>query len=199
MTPPPEYPFQQVVADLFQVHGCTYLAFADRLTGWVEVVHLPNGAASGLLIKKFREYFMRWGAPEELATDGRTNLSSEEMNFLRRWGVSSRISSALYPESNGRAEACVKVAKCTVSDHLGPGDSLDMDQVVRALLQYHNTPLHGEKMLPAQLATGRCLRDLVPIAHQYYRVNKYWKKSLRSRELKIAEKNEKVSAKTERN
>ncbi|XP_064122700.1 uncharacterized protein LOC135226948 [Macrobrachium nipponense] len=54
MMPPAEYPFQQVVVDLFQIHGCTYLAFADRLTGWVEVAHLANWATSEHLIKKFR-------------------------------------------------------------------------------------------------------------------------------------------------
>ena len=200
MTPPPEYPFQQVVADLFQVNGRTYLAFVDRLTGWVEVAHLHNGATSGNLIKIFRRYFTRWGAPEELSTDGGTNLSSEEMkSFLKKWGVASRISSALYPQSNGRAEAGVKVAKRIVGDHIGPGGSLDVDQVAKALLQYCNTPLHGEKVSPALLATGRCLRDSVPIARQYYQVTRHWKKSLRSREVKMAEKNKKVVEKSKGN
>ena len=198
MTPPPDYPFQQVVADLFQINGRTYLAFADRLTGWVEVAHLHNGATSGHLINILRRLFVRWGAPEELSTDGGTNLSSEEMrSFLKKWGVASRISSAFFPQSNGRAEAGVKVAKRAIGDHLGPGGSLETDGVAKALLQYHNTPLHGEKVSPAQLATGRCLRDSVPSAHQHYKVNRQWKKSLRSRELKMAEKSRRVCEKTD--
>lgn len=32
-TPPPQYPFQQVAADQFQLNGQNYIAYADRLTG----------------------------------------------------------------------------------------------------------------------------------------------------------------------
>ena len=33
--PPPEYTFQQVVADYFQLYGTTYLVYADNYTDWV--------------------------------------------------------------------------------------------------------------------------------------------------------------------
>ena len=35
MTPSPEWPFQQIVMDIFHVGHVTYLACADRLTGWL--------------------------------------------------------------------------------------------------------------------------------------------------------------------
>ena len=38
----PEYPFQRVVADLFEVNKHLYLAYADRLTGFVELAHFPH-------------------------------------------------------------------------------------------------------------------------------------------------------------
>ena len=190
MTQPPEYPFQQAVADLFQLHNRNYLAYADRLTGWVEVAHLPHGATSGHLIRKFRQYFIRWGSPEELATDGGTNLTSDEMYaFLKKWGVATRLSSAHYPQSNGRAEAGVRVAKRILRDNTGDGGSLDTDNVAKALLQYLNTPLHGEKKSPAQLATGRQLRDSIPVVRQYYKVDQHWRKTLRERERRMASKN----------
>ena len=196
MTPPPEYPFQRTVADLFQLDNRMYLAYADRLTGWVEVAHLPNGATSNHLIKKFRQYFVRWGSPEELATDGGTNLTSEEMAaFLRRWGIALRVSSAHYPQSNGRAEAGVRVAKRIVRDNIGVGGSLDTDRAAQALLQYLNTPLHGEDKSPAQLAAGRQLRDSVPMAKQHYKIDQHWRKTLRQRELQMARKNERVEEK----
>ncbi|XP_068204883.1 uncharacterized protein [Palaemon carinicauda] len=46
MTPAPEYPFQQTVMDLFQLEGHMYMAYCDRLTGWLEKAHFPNGTSS---------------------------------------------------------------------------------------------------------------------------------------------------------
>ncbi|XP_068219192.1 uncharacterized protein [Palaemon carinicauda] len=53
-TPPPEYPFQQTVTDMFQMCGKQYLVYADRLTGWLEIAFFPNGATSAKLIPLFR-------------------------------------------------------------------------------------------------------------------------------------------------
>ena len=44
MTDPPEYPFQQVVADFFDKDGYKYLAYADRLTGFVELGYFASSA-----------------------------------------------------------------------------------------------------------------------------------------------------------
>ncbi|KAG0718517.1 hypothetical protein GWK47_007616 [Chionoecetes opilio] len=70
-TPPPQYPFQQVMADLFQLDGHTYIAVADRLSGWLEVEHLSGDATSARLITVFRRWFKRFGIPEELSCDGK--------------------------------------------------------------------------------------------------------------------------------
>ncbi|XP_064113430.1 uncharacterized protein K02A2.6-like [Macrobrachium nipponense] len=111
ITPPPEYPFQMMVADMFQHDGHMYMAYADRLTGWLELAHFPHGTSSSHIKTQLHRYFARWGAPEQISTDGGTNLASEEMEgeFFKLWGVSVRLSSAQYPESNGRAEAAVNV------------------------------------------------------------------------------------------
>ena len=101
ITLPPEYPFQSTVADMFQHEGHTYMAYADWLTGWLELAHFPHGATSQRIKTHLRRYFARWGAPE-LSTDGGTNLSSEEMvEFLQNWGVKARLSSAQYPSPTG--------------------------------------------------------------------------------------------------
>ena len=101
ITPPPEYPFQHTVVDMFQLEGHMYMAYADRLTGWLEVAHFPNGTESSRIKNQLRRYFIRWGVPEKISMDGGTNLVSEEMNdFYRSWGVTIRLSSAQYPQSN---------------------------------------------------------------------------------------------------
>ena len=87
MTPPPEYPFQKTTIDLCQMNGCNYLVYADRLTGWIEIAHLPGDSTSSKIIKHLRLYFTRYGAPVEVSMDGGTNLVSEEMtHFFKCWG-----------------------------------------------------------------------------------------------------------------
>lgn len=190
-TPPPQYPFQHTVADLFQLEGQVYLAYADRLTGWLEIAHFVSGATSSKLADVLRRYFSRWGAPESVSTDGGTNLTSEEMcNFFGRWGVERRVASAYFPQSNGRAEAAVKSAKRLLRANTGAGGTLDADKTAVALLQYLNTPLRGVNKSPAQLAMGRQLRDGVPVHHQHYRVDICWRQALRAREREAARQQE---------
>ena len=82
--------------------------YADRLTGYLDISHFPIEATSSKLMAQFRKYFVRWGAPDEISTNGGTNLVSQEMcAFFKRWGAAMRTSSAYYPQSNGRAEVAV--------------------------------------------------------------------------------------------
>ena len=85
-TPPPVHPFQQTVRDLFQLEGHDYIVYADRLTGSLEIAHLPEGTASDKIKDVLRHHFTRWGAPEQLSMDGGTNLGSEGMKIFSRNG-----------------------------------------------------------------------------------------------------------------
>ncbi|XP_064100749.1 uncharacterized protein LOC135211366 [Macrobrachium nipponense] len=115
-TPPAEYPFQQVVAGMFQIEGNVYMVYADRLTGWLEVAHFPCGATSNKISNHLRSYFSRWG-------------------------VKVRLSSPQYPQSNSRAEAAVKPAKRLLRENTSKGGVLESDNTALAILQYLNTPL----------------------------------------------------------
>lgn len=42
-TPLPDYPFQKVVAYMYQLDGNTYLAYAYRLTGWLVKLNTEMG------------------------------------------------------------------------------------------------------------------------------------------------------------
>ena len=195
LTPPPDYPFQQTVVDLFQLEGHDYLVYADRLTGWLEITHLVEGTTSSVIKDKLRRHFARWGAPEQLAMDGGTNLGSEEMKtFLKKWGVSVRMSSAHFPPSNGRAEAAVKSAKRILRGNAGAGGSLDNGKTSLALLQYLNTPLWDIDRSPAQLATGRQLRDGVPAVRRKFEVDRFWGRTLRQRERQMEQYHDRVLA-----
>ena len=109
-----------------------------------------SGAAG--LIAHLRNFFHMFGVPEELSSDGGpqfTALVTQE--FLSKWGVRHRVSSAYFPQSNGRAEVAVKTAKRLLLDNIGHSGSLDNDRFLRAILQLRNTPDPDCKLSPAEI------------------------------------------------
>ena len=103
-TQAPVYPFQMVAADYFEVKKHSYLVYVDHYSGWNRTAHFPPGkSTSAELIKVLRRVFGDMGVPEELSCDGGKNLTSLEVReWLKGWGVRLRVSSAHYPQSNGR-------------------------------------------------------------------------------------------------
>ena len=162
-TPPPEMPFQQVVADLFSLEGHTFLAYADRFSGWLEVDRLSSSS-----FRNVRRSLLRWfstfGVPEELSTDGGPPFNSfEYRKFLQNWDVSRRLSSAYYPQSNGRAEAAVKSAKRILLGNINKvSGELDTDAAARAIMNHRNTPAQDTGISPSVMLFGRPLRDHLP-------------------------------------
>ena len=131
----PEFPFQNVVADLFEIESYKYLVYADRLTGFVELAYFPSTTTSTVIINTLREFFHRWGVAEEISLDGASNLQSTEIkDWLKSWGVRVRLSSAHYHQSNGRAEVGVKSMKRLLRGNTGRKGAIDTDKVAQALL-----------------------------------------------------------------
>jgi len=148
----PTYPFQMVVADLFHMAGRIYVVYADRFSGWTEVASTKSSSNSKTICDIFRRYFISFGVPEELASDGGPPFQSSEFsNFLRIWNITHRCSSAYYPQSNGRAEAAVKYMKRILTTNISIDGSLDKDPVAKALLLHRNTPSHDIGASPAEL------------------------------------------------
>ena len=163
ITPPPEYPFEQAVADLFTLEGHTFLAYADRFSGWLEVERLKSNTFRNVHQTLLR-WFRTFGVPEELATDGGPPFQSHDYHsFLRTWNVDRRLSSAHYPQSNGRAEAAVKSAKRILLGNVDPVTGmLDTENAARAILAHRNTPTQDTGISPAVMLYGRPLRDHLP-------------------------------------
>ena len=108
-TIPPSTPFEAEFADFFTYGGRHYLVVGDRLSGWVEVFGSPARttlAAAAGLIRHLRSFF---GVPEDLSSDGGPEFTAGCTESLHRlWGVRHRMSSAHFPQSNGRAEVALK-------------------------------------------------------------------------------------------
>jgi len=110
--------------------GHHYLVIADSLSGWSEVfLCKPGSAQSGTagLIKCLINSFSCYGVPTEF-TAGQT------IDFLKKWGVTHRLSSVAHPQSNGRAEVAVKTVKRMLKLNSGYSGSLDNERFLTAML-----------------------------------------------------------------
>ena len=177
----PEYPFQCLCADYFQVKGITYLIIVDRYSNWPIVEKSSDGAIG--LVSSLGRTFTIFGVPEELASDGGPEFTaSTTTRFLKNYGVHHRLSSVAFARSNGRAEVGVKTMKRLLLDNTGPGGDLNNDAFQRAMLQYRNTPDRDTGLSPAMSIYGRHIRDFIPVLPYKYRPHNIWSDTLNSRE-----------------
>ena len=162
----PTVPFQMICSDYFKLGGHSYLVIVDRLSGWCEVVQVKaQSVSSGAkgLCQALRQLFATFGVPEEISSDGGPEFTAgESKDFYQRWGIRHRLSSAYFPQSNGRAELAVKATKRLLEDNTGLNGELNTDNVVCALLQQRNTPDRICQLSPAEILFGRSLRDGLP-------------------------------------
>ena len=191
----PTTPFEAVVSDYFNFHGMHYLIIADRLSAWTEVYKIKIGShrsgSSGLILL-LKRFFATFGIPRELSSDGGSEyIAHETKDFLSRWGVHHRISSAYNPQSNGRAELAVKYTKRLLEDNISEDGNLDTDAFVRALLIKRNTPDPICKLSPAEVIFGRKLRDTLPRiakSHTIFfdeSINPVWRDAWREKESSL--------------
>ena len=104
--------------------------------------------------------FATFGVPETLSSDGGPEFTATATkDFLDRWGVKHRLSSAYHPQSNGRAEVAVKKVKRLLKSCIDPKGGINNDHFLRGMLQLRNTPDPELKMSPAQVMFGITLRD----------------------------------------
>ena len=111
----------------------------------------------------FTKLFQDMGVPESLTTDGGTTyLSQSFQTCLRNYGVHHRVSSVGYPHGNTRSEIAVKSAKRLLRSNVNERRDLDSIAIMRALLEYRNTPDRDIGLSPAELLYGRSLKDFLP-------------------------------------
>ena len=163
LTPSPDLPFEKVAMDPCQIAGKTYLVYADRFSGWTEVALLKSTSFSDVK-KELLAWFRSYGVPNEISSDGGPPFNSYEFeNFLKAWGVDFRKSSAYYAQSNGRAEAAVKVVKRLLMDNCDKvTGQINTEAATRALMIHRNTPNQVTGMCPSELLFGRKMRDHLP-------------------------------------
>jgi hypothetical protein len=192
LTPPPEMPFQQVVTDFYHAGNHDYLIYADRFTGWTEVTDVPN-TSYNVLRKNMVAWFRTYGVPEEVSSDGGPPFNAADYDdFLKSWGVSKRLSSAYYPQSNGRAEAAVKTMKRALNGNVNPRTgAIDSNAAAQAIMTHRNTPNQETGISPAEMLFGCKLRDHLPNKHRGIR--KEWTSMHKAKEIASSIKSSKLN------
>ena len=191
LLPSPDYPFQQLCMDAFELCGNHYLAAVDRFSNWLLVFHIRCDPRAKHIIQSLQSIFMTYGTPEKLFTDGGLPFQAQEVNkFLNDWQVEHVVSSASYPQGNGRAELAVKTAKRILRDNTARDGSLNTDKACRAFLQYRNTPVKHVGLSPAQILFHRNLRDGIPMDPAMLKPNQMWVIAASQRENDFFKRNQ---------
>lgn len=173
--PSPDYVFQDVLADLFQHGSLHVLVYADRLSGWPVVHHWRHDATAREVIQAVMNNFVELGVPMRFRSDGPLFDARVFQDALERWRGNS---TPHYPQSNGDAEAVVKVVKELVAK-VAPSGDLSSEASLTGLLELRNIP-HESGLSPAQIVFGHQLRSIIPAHHSSHASQ--WKEALVAKE-----------------
>ncbi len=113
---------------------------------------------SAKTIAFLKEIFAEQGIPEVIRSDnGRQYDSTEFAAFCKEWNIRHITSSPMFPQSNGFAEAMVKIIKGALQRAKHSGTDLYL-----ALLDLRAMPIDTQPPSPAELLNQRRLRTTLP-------------------------------------
>ena len=153
----PDRPWSKVGTDLFTFNGMDYVLTVDYYSGFFEIDRLDD-TTSGAVIHKLKAHFSRYGIPDQVISDNaKQYVSTEFENFSKKWKFEHITSSPKYPQSNGKAESAVKIAK----NLMCKAKEAKKDPYL-AILDYRNTPTQDMDTSPAQRLMQRRTKTLLP-------------------------------------
>ena len=110
-TPLPDYPWQVVTTDLFELNGDKYVLVVDYFSRFPEVIKLSS-TTSAVVIAAFKSLFSRFGIPEVVRSDNGPQFSSLDFaKFADLYGFQHLTSSPRYPQSNGDWQSMIQTVK----------------------------------------------------------------------------------------
>ena len=152
---PQELPWEMVGSDLFHLLGKNYILTIDYFSKDIEVSELKD-LTTETTIEALKGHFAKNGIPKVLRTDNGPQYSSTQFgSFAEEWNFQHQTSSPRYPQSNGEAEAAVKIVKSLWKKN---------QDKQKSLLMYRSTPIPSLGASPAQLNMGRRLRTTLPMS-----------------------------------
>eukprot|EP00057_Strongylocentrotus_purpuratus_P006656 XP_011661130.1 PREDICTED: uncharacterized protein K02A2.6-like [Strongylocentrotus purpuratus] len=156
----PTRPWQKIGCDIFSLDGRDYLCTVDYFSDYWEIDNLTGKKDAPAVITRLKRHFANHGIPETFQSDNGPPFNSHDFNqFASVYGFEHTTSSPEYPQSNGKAENAVKIAKQLLKKTKKGEEDFYM-----SLLVWRNTPTVGLNSSPAQRLFGRRLRNNLPIA-----------------------------------
>ena len=150
----PSNPWEKVGVDILTLDSKDYLCTVDYYSDFFELDTLPHSKNASAIIKRLKRHFATHGIPSILQSDNGPPFNSNEFRqFADEYSFTHTTSSPEYPQSNGKVESAVKIAKTI----LRKATDLDL-----ALLSWRNTPTEGMDSSPAQRLFSRRTRTQIP-------------------------------------
>ena len=109
--PKPERPWQTIGSDLFEFDGRKYLLTVDYYSEFFEIDYLST-TTSARVIEICKKQFARYGISDTFISDNGVQYNSKEFqSFTKNYQFEHVTSSPMYPQSNGKSEKIVQIAK----------------------------------------------------------------------------------------
>ena len=144
--PLPDRPWETIGVDMFTLDGKDYLCTVDYYSDVFEVDNLYQKKDAKTIIKLLKKHFSNHGIPENIFTDnGPPFNSSEFRRFATDCQFEHTTSSPGYPQSNGKVENAVKIAKNLIKK-----TTVSEGDFYINLLTWRNIPTEGLTSSPAQ-------------------------------------------------
>ncbi|XP_033731751.1 uncharacterized protein K02A2.6-like [Pecten maximus] len=155
--PIPSRPWEKVGCDLFEYDQRNYLITVDYYSDYFEVDRLHDKTAKEIIVK-LKANFARHGIPDSVFSDNGPPFGSRDFqSFSKAYEFKHSTSSPGYPQSNGKVENAVKIAKRLIRKSKDDGTDPYL-----ALLDWRNTPTEGVLTSPNQRIFGRRTKTLLP-------------------------------------
>ena len=161
--PIPSHPWEKIGVDFFTLDSKDYLCTVDYYSDYFEIDSLPHKKDAKTTVKRLKRHFSTHGIPAFIYSDNGPPFNSHEFaNFANDYEFQQVTSSPEYPQSNGKVESAVKIAKTLLRKNADSNGD-----VYQALLAWRNTPTEGMGSSPAQRFFGRRTRPFCQ-SHQSY-------------------------------
>nr|GEY89330.1 reverse transcriptase domain-containing protein [Tanacetum cinerariifolium] len=140
------------------LRGNKYILVAvDYLSKWVEAKAFPTNDAR-VVCKFLKSLFARFGAPRAIISDRGTHFCNDQFaKFMRKYGVTHRLSTAYHPQTSGQVEVSNRGLKRILERTI--------DDVLWAFRTAYKTPIGST---PYKLVYGKAYHLLIELKHKAY-------------------------------
>lgn len=159
----PNYPFEIISMDVFQIKHEYFLVTVDHYSDFIELDKILDLTPRSV-IACCKHNFARHGIPRMIITDNATNFNNKMMmDFVTNWNINHLKSAPYMHQSNGKAESAVKIMKKLILKVRESKEDLWL-----AILQQRNTP-NKLNTSPCQRLFSRKTRSLIPVLDKGYK------------------------------